>query len=74
MSMSFHCHCAERKKPIQERAWEVTHRQHNHSAFNGYHWTASAYSEVVCLNCNAFGRTKARYVSLLKGECVCPPE
>ena len=66
MSVSFGCHCAERRKPIRARAWVVVDRCCNYSAFNGYHWTASDYSAVYCKACGAFGRTKARYVRELK--------
>ena len=41
---------------------KVSHRMHNHSAFNGYHRTPSAYSEVHCLCCRYSWRTKADYV------------
>lgn len=45
--------------------FEVTQRQCNHSAFNGYQWTASKYSEVHCRKCGRYWRTKARYVKKL---------
>ena len=66
MSVSFSCHCEERKKPIQERNWVVINRMCNYSAFNGYHFTLSDYSAVYCKSCRVFGRTKAQYVSDLK--------
>ena len=69
MSDSFNCKCAERRKPIEEREWEITQYMCNHSAFNGYHWTPSDYSTVVChgkledgTECPGCGRTKANYV------------
>lgn len=76
MSVSFNCgspdsflqrtiDCQERKKPVRERNWQVLQRYCNHSAFNGYHWTASDYSTVRCCTCGAVGRTKANYVALL---------
>ena len=37
----------------------------NYSAFNGYHFTASDYSEVVCVDCLTSWRTKAKYVGTL---------
>lgn len=43
--------------------WSVMQRYCNHSAFNGYHRTASAYSTVTCYGCGATWRTKARYVA-----------
>lgn len=30
--------------------WAVSARWGNHSAFNGYRWTPSEYSEIVCLH------------------------
>jgi hypothetical protein len=44
---------------------EVQHRQHNHSAFNGYRYTPSDYSEVRCKTCDWRWRTRAKYVSRL---------
>lgn len=66
MSVSFSCKCNERKKPLAERRWVVRMLHESRSAFNGYRSRHSAYSEVQCLNCGALGRTKARYVDLLK--------
>ena len=66
MSVSFSCHCPERKKPVSERAWRVLTRRGRHSAFDGYQWRSSAYSEVTCPVCGATGRTKAAYVNQLK--------
>jgi hypothetical protein len=65
MSVSFSCHCPERRKPIAERNWGVYQRYCNFSAFSGYHQTPSDYSGVVCLSCRATGRTKAAFVSAL---------
>ena len=65
MSQSFSCHCPERRKPVRERNWEVLRYRHNCSAFNGYHYTPSDYSTVVCHSCHAIGRTKAKYVDFL---------
>lgn len=66
MSVSFSCHCEERQKPVHERNWRVISRCCNHSAFNGYHYTFSDYSAVICLTCGISGRTKAAYVDKLK--------
>jgi late competence protein required for DNA uptake (superfamily II DNA/RNA helicase) len=66
MSVSFSCRCPERKKPIESRVWVVLEREHNNSAFNGYHYTSSDYSLVYCRFCGALGRTKAKYVKSLK--------
>jgi len=46
----------------KKHQWVVTARECNYSAFNGYHWTPSAYSEVWCLDCRRHWRTRARYV------------
>ena len=71
MSVSFSCHCEERKKAIAERNWLVIDRNCNHSAFNGYRYEWSEYSLVHCRTCGALGRTKAEYVDSLKdGELI----
>jgi hypothetical protein len=66
MSVSFNYKCKERDKPVEKRAWFVLQRYCNHSAFNGYHLTSSDYSTVHCIKCGAIGRTKAKYVALLR--------
>jgi len=43
----------------------VTARRSNHSKFNGSRFTPSRYSEVMCLECRSFWRTKAAYVNRL---------
>ena len=45
--------------------WVVDHREHNHSAFNGGHRTASDYSQVRCITCGRAWRSKAAYVAAL---------
>lgn len=40
----------------------VTVRKANYSAFSGYHYTPSDYSEVACTTCGSSWRTKAKYV------------
>ena len=60
------CKCEERKKPAKKRKWVVLNRHCNYSAFNGYHWTPSAYSAVHCPVCYTTWRTKAAYVDELK--------
>jgi len=65
MSVSFGCRCPERQKPVIQRNWVVLVRKGNYSAFNGYRFTPSDYSEVYCKSCHAIGRTKAKYVDLL---------
>lgn len=43
----------------------MTARKGNRSAFNGYRWTPSDYSEVRCTVCGRSWRTKAKYVDAL---------
>jgi hypothetical protein len=50
------------KKPVR---LVVTQRECNHSAFNGYRWTSSAYSTVMCINCQGHWRTKGAFVGRL---------
>jgi len=45
--------------------WVVVQYKSNRSAFNGYRLTPSDYSEIRCLKCGNFWRTKARYVERL---------
>lgn len=59
------CTCCERRKPVAERRWLILTYKANHSAFNGYHWTPSAYSALQCVNCQATWRTRAAYVEKL---------
>lgn len=68
MSVSFGCHCEERKKPVEERNWVVRMRNYQCSAFDGYVVKYSDYSEVWCQSCNACGRTKAAFVAELEDE------
>jgi hypothetical protein len=58
------CHCEERKKPVKDRNWEIWQYRCNHSAFNGYHYTPSDYSTIVCNadGCVGCWRTKADFV------------
>lgn len=59
------CDCGEAAKPVEERAWLVSQRHCNHSAFNGGRRTWSAWSAVHCLECRAYWRTRAHYVGAL---------
>lgn len=58
--------CVERTKPLNARAWEVVRRNHTRSAFNGYRWAHSDYSDLKCRTCRSYWRTKAKYVSQIK--------
>lgn len=51
--------CQHRPRP--EHVVVVT-REANYSAFNGYRYTPSDYSGVLCLTCGARWRTKAGWV------------
>lgn len=51
-------------KPRAEHVVVVV-RQGNYSAFNGYRFTPSAYSQVRCLVCGRYWRTNAAWV----GSC-----
>jgi hypothetical protein len=68
MSASFHCHphCGERAKAPEDRNWGVINRECNFSAFNGYRYSPSDYSKLVCLTCGAVGHTKAKHVSKIR--------
>lgn len=65
MSVSFGCHCSERRKPIQKRNWEVWQRFCNYSYFEKPRgsWHPSNYSLVYCKSCRVLGRTKAKFVN-----------
>lgn len=67
MSAHTPCTCPDRKKAMAEH-WEVTQFMCNHSAFNGYHYTPSRYSHVICTapGCCGSWRTTAAYVVKLK--------
>jgi len=73
--MSSHIPCTCEKPGDREQLllwrvvnWRVIARCGNTSAFNGYRWTPSDYSEIVCKNCNGKFRTKAKYVEELKND------
>lgn len=46
--------------------WRIADHMCNYSAFNGYHWTYSAYSRLFCLRCRSSWRTNAKYVSVTR--------
>lgn len=62
MSSGPSCQCEERRKPIEQREWYVYARNHNRSAFSGYHYTLSDYSAIGCRACGARWRSKSAYV------------
>lgn len=68
MAHHFDCKCPERKKPVEERNWVVVQRNCHHSAFAGGRRTPSDYSTVRCRSCLKVGRTKAKFVNLLKDQ------
>ena len=49
-------------QPRSEHVVVIT-RNGNYSAFNGYRFAASDYSQVRCVTCGASWRTKARWVA-----------
>lgn len=57
------CKCGKREALV------VVLYKANRSAFNGYHWTPSDYSAVLCDpdrgGCGVYWRTKAAYVDSL---------
>lgn len=59
------CRCREAGRPVSERRWRVALRHGSASAFNGYRWAPSDFSEVRCLWCCAIWRTRAAYVECL---------
>lgn len=66
MSGGHFCECENKTLAAKVINWRVLQRQCNHSAFNGYHFTPSEWSSIVCLVCRHAWRTKSRYVSRLK--------
>lgn len=67
MSAGVSCSCVKRLEPdFREKFWRVTCYHGNFSAFNGYRFTPSDYSEVSCLQCGGRWRTKAQYVEALR--------
>lgn len=54
--------------------WVVRVREGNHSAFNGYRFTRSRYSEVSCLGCGRRWRTDAGYVADLPDRPYTDPD
>ena len=63
MSSGVACECPGTRKEKMKH-WGVVDYKCNYSAFNGYHFTPSDYSQVVCTNlqCQGTWRTKAKYV------------
>lgn len=64
------CKCGRKKGDHSDLV--VVRYKCNYSAFNGYHYTPSDYSEVRCTrpNCGGFWRTKSAYVDTLPREDV----
>lgn len=60
------CRCPQSELPIDAREWIIEQYQSSQSAFNGYRYCASDYSEISCSECNASWRTKANYVAHLR--------
>lgn len=69
MSGGEYCRCQHKNDPDhRERYWHVLQRECNHSAFNGYHYTPSDYSQIGCSCCLRLWRTKAAYVNTLADD------
>ena len=64
------------KEPSHRPYWVVTQRRSNNSAFNGYQWTPSDYSTVMCRvkGCPGLWRSKAAYVARLPDGSYSDPE
>lgn len=65
MSSGEACNCVQRRVSLAARRWRVLQRRCNHSAFNGYRYTPSRHSSILCLFCGASWRTSAKYVDRL---------
>jgi hypothetical protein len=70
MSGGIACTCHKGSHSLQIRKhrqqyWRIVQYKANRSAFNGYRTMLSAYSEIRCLKCGHFWRTKAAYVNEL---------
>lgn len=66
------CECEGSKDmKFRRQNWRVIHRHHNHSIFHGG-YQASDYSEILCLVCGNYWRTKAKYVDDLPDERFLP--
>lgn len=48
----------------------VTIRHGNYSAFGGYRFNWSNYSEIRCLNCGGYFRSKAKYVERIRSATM----
>lgn len=68
MSARIPCSCGRKKGDCSDLVCTMYKR--NYSAFNGYHFTLSDYSEVRCTRhgCHGRWRTKAAYVDKLPME------
>jgi hypothetical protein len=69
MSGGTPCSCPGTREE-RMRNWVVLQYKCNHSAFNGYHYTPSDYSSVICNGpgCSGCWRTTAKYVDDLPHE------
>lgn len=68
MSVRIPCTCGRKKSDHSDLV--VVKYKCNFSAFNGYHYTPSDYSEVRCIrpSCNGTWRTKGKYIDDLPKE------
>lgn len=64
MSSGKACTCkGERAERMKN--WEIWQYKCNYSAFSGYNYTPSDYSEIHCKACGYVWRTKSKYVNSL---------
>lgn len=56
------CQC---EGPNKRDNWKILNYKCNFSAFNGYNYTPSDYSQIICSVCGHIWRTKAQYVENL---------
>jgi hypothetical protein len=65
--MSAHIKCTCGRKRGDHTDLVATARRCNYSAFNGYHFTPSRYSTVICIRfgCHGTWRSKEKYVDSL---------
>ena len=68
MSAGVPCSCSGTRKEKMKN-WVVWQYRCNHSAFSGYYYTQSNYSQIRCMKCSGTWRTKANYVlNILKNN------
>lgn len=64
------CKC-NLKKVEKMKNWVVVTYRGNKSAFNGYKFTPSEFSEIKCNKCGNTWRTKMNYVQIILNKTQC---